>query len=223
MEVFNDLDGDLINLFRVMQSGNDFAVLRERLTYTLHSRAEYELAIQMRHAVDPVERAWSYFVRLNQGFGGNLGATVGRWARVKQKQFDHFSRRVELFEYYRERFQNVQIDNIPAITCIKYWDSPESVFYVDPTYLPETRTRHGKFAHEMTLEEHLELIEVLSKVEGSVVLSGYPNKHYEKLAWDKSELEWRSGYMKDHRQIRRTETVWLNLKAQEKRQGRLCI
>lgn len=81
-EVYNDLHGDLVNLFRCVQDEARFEKLAVRLEWTLYSRDEFALAIEtLQTSNDPDERAWAFFTAQNQGFGGKA-KSVGDWGRV---------------------------------------------------------------------------------------------------------------------------------------------
>jgi DNA adenine methylase len=82
VEVLNDLDGDIVNLYRVLQDKAKFEELAHRLIFTPYARAEFARALQI--AKDPkasdIDRAWAFFVKQNQGFGGKAN-NVGDWGR----------------------------------------------------------------------------------------------------------------------------------------------
>jgi site-specific DNA-adenine methylase len=83
VEVLNDLDGDIVNLYRVLQDKAKFEELAHRLIFTPYARAEFVRALQM--AKDPIatdiDRAWAFFVRQNQGFGGKAN-NKENWGRA---------------------------------------------------------------------------------------------------------------------------------------------
>jgi DNA adenine methylase len=201
VEVLNDLDGDLINLFRCLQDKETFAELQHRLTYTLYSRAEFMRALDIlrSNTKDPVLRAWAFFVAQNQSVGGihhsklgfgdwgrafsstrNMTATTSTWT----------SRLLHLHDWHL-RLLRVQIDCRDALDCIRYWDNDEAVFYVDPPYHPETRTDNGQniYANEPDHDFHARLVETLLARHGAVVMSCYDHAVYAPFAaagWQKA-------------------------------------
>lgn len=74
---------------------------------------------------------------------------------------------------------------------IKTYDTVETLFYCDPPYVLETR-KSGKYKHEMSLDDHRELVALLLKVKGKVILSGYRHPVYEPLeqaGWQRRDYE----------------------------------
>ena len=80
-----------------------------------------------------------------------------------------------------DRFRKVQIDNLDGLDCISQYDSPTTVFYVDPDYPDASR---GIYKHEMTDSYHVKLLELIFKSEGFFAVSGYHNILYDKQNWD---------------------------------------
>lgn len=97
------------------------------------------------------------------------------------------------------------------MACISKYDDPGTLFYVDPPYLPETRTAHDKgYRHEMTPDEHRQLADVLRSVRGMVVLSGYDSPLYRELYAD-----WRvtACAARGEKAVARTEVLWISPRA----------
>jgi DNA adenine methylase len=158
---------------------------------------------------DPVERARVFYVLTRQSFGSLVGES---WAYglVSMKSF-HNS--LSMFDPICRRLEQVQIENRPALDVIDCYDSARTCFFVDPPYLPETRVRLSGYHHEMTADEHSELLRLLKTVRGKVVLCGYPSEVYD------DELHgWRSVERNvavatgtvDQVRPRRIEKVWMN-------------
>lgn len=189
VEVLNDLDQRLVYLFRVLQDKDAFEKLCHRIVWTLYSRAEMERAIGIledwdQH--DDVSRAWAFYVCCNMGHGG-LKTNLGSWRRSfieKRGMADTTNKwrgRMRLLQYWHDRLTRVQIDCRDALEVIRYWDSVETLFYLDPPYVHGTRQSKRLYAHEMTDEAHRDLVDVLLSIQGMAVLSGYPSKIYEPL------------------------------------------
>jgi DNA adenine methylase len=83
-----------------------------------------------------------------------------------------------------ERLRRVQVCNQSATSFLLQYDSPETLFYLDPPYLPETRAAGAKEygAYEMTSKQHFQLLNCLTSLSGKWVLSGYPSKMYSEWA-----------------------------------------
>ena len=186
VEVLNDLNEDVVNVFRVLQSKETHEELRFRLMYTPYARSEFVRAIEMLKQTDltPVDRAWAFMVRQNMGFSGNIRASGETWSRAfisKQGPADTCNRwlmRLSMLDAWRWRLMMVQIDCRDALEVIRYWDSSDTLFYVDPPYVNETRKTLDAYAHEMTAEQHKELVGLLLGVKGKAVVSGYEHPLY---------------------------------------------
>lgn len=185
VEVYNDLNNDLVNLFRVVRDplmGPDFEAMVDA---TLYSRAEFERAIDITNSntVSPLDRAWATFVIHNQGISGKLHTSYGNWARSRENNINSrrwwgkYNRLLQI----RHRFEHVQIESRDALEVITAWDSPETTFYLDPPYVLETRAGRSYYAFEQPIEHHESLVQILLAVEGCVVLSGYEHAVYEPL------------------------------------------
>jgi DNA adenine methylase len=85
-----------------------------------------------------------------------------------------------------ERLNGVVIENRDAVTVMRRHDTPRTLHYVDPPYLPETRSPANKYdlkyrayRHELTRGDHIKLLAALKRLDGMVILSGYPSGLYD--------------------------------------------
>jgi DNA adenine methylase len=191
VEVLNDLDQRIVNLYRVLQDREKFRELLHRLIWTPYSRAEFARALEILKdpEADEVSRAWAFFVAQNQGFGGKARA-VGHWGRSIAKidrgmseAVNKWRGRLKVLSHWHRRLSRVQIDSIDGVEAIRYWDTPDTVFYVDPPYIPESRADYQtvRYHHEFPLEDHQRLVGVLLQVKGKVLLSAYDHPAYRPL------------------------------------------
>lgn len=215
-EVYNDLDGDVVSFFRCLQSPE----LRDRLvqacTFTPYARAEFELA--WLPTDDLVERARRVCIRAQMGFGsagatkGSTGLRTDTMRKYSTAQMDWAAYPPVLLDV-AARFQAVLIENRPAIDVMQQHDSDETLHFVDPPYVHSTRQMRnssGCYRHEMTDDDHTELLEVLGNLRGMVVLSGYASDMYADVlqGW---QIHSTSARMSAGRGTGvRTEVVWLN-------------
>jgi DNA adenine methylase len=236
VEVLNDLDGDLVNLFRCLQNPQTFAELRHRLLYTLYARSEYCRAVDILNdpsVSDPVMRAWAFFVGHNLGMSGRVQG-ASSWGRAFTSKCgiadttNRWMMRLSMLDEWHRRLLAVQIDNRDALEVIRYWDRPDAVFYVDPPYHPSTRIDKNIYAAETNHEQYVELVRTLLACQGAVVLSGYDHPVFAPLAdagWRKTRYTTvchaagrvrNSGLQGEgaaRRKVPRTEVVWANPKA----------
>ncbi len=181
VETYNDIDGEIVNFFRVLRSHKD--ELLEAIGLTPFSREEFELAIgQASTPLSDLERARRFFVRARQVRTGLAQtASSGRWAHClltsRAGMAGAVSRwlgSVEGLSEIAQRLLRVQIEHAPAIEVILRYDSPETLFYCDPPYPHEARGDNKAYSFEMTDTDHRALARVLQKVQGKVAISGYP-------------------------------------------------
>lgn len=185
-EIYNDLDEDIVGLFRVLRDSALSALLVEQLRLTPYARIEFQEAYA--HTDDPVERARRTVVRASMGFG-SAGATKGSTGfRIDTRRKygtaqDLWARYPDTLAPIIARLTGVMIENRPALDVIAQHDSDDTLFFIDPPYLLGTRQmqggHQGYYRHEMTDEQHVELLQALRKVKGMVVLSAYPHPLYE--------------------------------------------
>jgi len=210
-EVYNDLDADVVNFFKVMRDQPDD--LQRLLEYTPFARDE--LAAAYERTPDPVESARRLVVRSFMGFGASainhscmtgFRVSTNRGGRAQSNEWSNY---FELVPILAERLRTVIIENRDAVRVIADHDSENTLFYVDPPYVHKTRTRpdyHG-YAHELTDEDHAELAQLLQGVAGAVMVSGYQCELYDDLFKGWMRLD-RPTYANSA--SKRTESLWLN-------------
>ncbi len=112
------------------------------------------------------------------------------------------------------RLRRVLIENIPAVDLIRREDAPGTLFYCDPPYLHETRKSTAAYAFEMTEACHRELLDVLGKCKGKVMLSGYPSELYERSLgdWTRYTFDLPNNAATGKEKRRETEVVWCNFR-----------
>lgn len=185
IEVYNDLDGELVNLFTVLRHDGHYRDFRRRVALMPYSRAEFECCLaDLRRGVetDPVARAVSFYVVLNQSVSGKRLASNGDWSRNRTvNNADNWFRRQEGLMAVHERIRNVQLESRDALDIVKQWDTESTTFYLDPPYVLETRGRNRYYAVEPGDDFHRELVTVLLDVKGAAVLSGYDHPIYKGL------------------------------------------
>jgi DNA adenine methylase len=180
-EIYNDLDGDVVNLFRVCREHGEDLV--RALELTPFAREEFALAYQSTE--DPLEQARRLVVRSFMGFGSNSHCRVSgfraralRNGTTPANDFRHYP---EALCMIIERLKGVVIEHRPALQVIADHDTPETVFYVDPPYVSGTRDKGRDYRYEMTDADHGRLAEMLHTIQGAAVLSGYESPEYDAL------------------------------------------
>lgn len=211
IEVYNDLDDEVVGVFRVIQQPDTCAALIRLLRRTPYSRAEFELAFQA--TADPIERTRRAIIRAFMSFHHealfNPGKTTFADARHRT---GNSSKAHEWATYPRSlgavcrRLRGVIIERRDALDVLRAQDTADTLFFVDPPYLPATRSRSG-YRHELSEQRHIELLQRLQEVQGRVVLAGYPSWLYDGMlkGWQRVERQHRaSGSARP-----RTEVLWI--------------
>ncbi|HCI7046605.1 methyl-directed repair DNA adenine methylase [Klebsiella quasipneumoniae] len=221
-EVYNDLDGDVVNLFRVLRNPELNQRLQDAYRLTPYSRDEFCHA--QPPATDSVERARRMVVRACMGFGSaaGIGGNSGFRGDSKRK----YATAAHLWERYPEnlaalcqRLQGVIIENKDALSVMRAHDAQTTLHYIDPPYVPETRVQGNRYyAYEMTVEGHEQLLAVARTMTGMVMISGYDTEVYNDMlsGWAKTEKTSRISAGRGTKV--RTECLWLNPAAQQKQE-----
>jgi DNA adenine methylase len=214
-EVYNDLDGDIVNFFRVLRDPALRAQLEEALRLTPYAREEFELAWTLTAA--PLERARRTAIRAHMGFGSGGATQSNTGLRTDLKR--RFTTAQQDWASYPPaiaaagaRLSGVLIENRPAAEVLQQHDSPTTLHFVDPPYVHCTRVirSSGGYRHELTDSDHEALLALLLGLQGMVVLCGYQSDLYHRAlaSWEQHTTPARiSG---GRGTTLREEVVWLN-------------
>lgn len=230
VETYNDLDGEVVNFFRVLRHQKD--ALTEAIGLTPFSREEFGVACLLEPDLPALERARRFYVRARQVRTGLAQtASLGRWANCKGTSragmsgvVSRWLGGVEALPAIAERLLRVQIENRPAMDVIRLYDSANTLIYCDPPYLHETRGDTSAYGHEMTDGQHRELAEVLNAASGKVAISGYQcdlmDRLYPAPKWVKTTGAERTIHStKD----KRSEALWTNYDPREVLSGQSSL
>lgn len=214
VEVLNDLNGRLVNLFRVLRNPEQAGQVVDLLRLTPCAVEEYQDCREQSD--DPIEDARRLLVVGRQAHG-STGASGGKksgWRRASIKpsgplRGNDWQQIWQEVMTWSDRLRSVYIENDDALTVIDRWDSKDALFYVDPPYPASTRSsKSDGYEYEMTDDGHRELAARLNEVAGAVIVSGYPCELYDlELYPDWQRIERRA--LADKGQ-QRTEVLWLN-------------
>lgn len=218
VEIYNDLDDDLVNLFRVLRDGEAAKRLIGLLELTPFARGEWAAAYEL--AAEPVERARRLIVRSFMGHA-SIASRIDRTTGFRACNINANADPARSWATYPEalaavvdRVRGVAIENLPAEDIIRRWDGPNVVLYVDPPYVHSTRSQKrtrcapsNGYRHELSDADHVRLLELLSGCQALVVLSGYDSPLYaERLSgWRRVEMPALADGARE-----RTEILWLN-------------
>ncbi len=193
VEVINDIDGHLINFFRVIQHPEKRQTLIERLNYMPYSRQLWQ-DIRSRWKAgnipqDEIECSTQWFYLNRTCFSGDqkrggfaVPSTTGR------NPAQSYYNAIDNIEHIAKRLRGVTIECLNYAECIQRYDCPETLFYCDPPYL-NTEDYYGK--DNFALEDHYKLAELLHDIKGHAMVSHYSNELYDSLykGWHRYEYQ----------------------------------
>ena len=218
IETYNDIDGEVVNFFKVLRDKPDELI--RAIGLTPFSRGEFAKAIgSQKEKKSSIERARQFYIRARQVRTGLAQtASIGRWANCKLTSrasmagaVSRWLGSVESLPEIAQRLLRVQIENDTFTNIIKRYDSEETLFYCDPPYVHEARGDSNAYKHEMTDVDHRELAKVLHNVKGRVALSGYHCDLMDELFgdWYITEAQQKKCHSA---KTKRREVLWTNYK-----------
>lgn len=213
-EIYNDMDGEVVNLFRVMR--DDGQKLQNLLELTPFARDEF---IDSYLSVPSnLEQARRTVIRSFMGFGSSAISKMSTGFRANSSRSGttpahDWANYPKALPALIKRLQGVTIENRDALNVIKQHDAEFTLHYVDPPYPHETRTNGAssdvtQYRYEMTNSQHCDLAELLRTAKGMVVVSGYPCDLYDKELYSDWNRVTRKAFADGARE--RTEVLWLN-------------
>ena len=211
IETINDLDGNVVNLFKVIREHpKDLA---RQIEFTPWSRDEHQQSYEITG--DPLEDARRFLVRMWQGQKSKVTKSgwrnniipddtgLSRWGKLSECIFESSKRLLNAGNCL------VQIENKNAIELIQNYKRDYVFIYCDPPYVLSTRAGR-MYNHEMKDKEHIDLLNVLLQHPGPVMISGYESDIYNDML---------QGWKQDKKatlcEIRqeRVEVIWMNYEA----------
>jgi DNA adenine methylase len=227
MEVYNDVDQGCVTFFRVLRDPDLFPEFLRRAALMPYSRVEYETArAHWQDGTDLVEQALRWYIVARLSFSGDWGSSWGYDVTTgpHRRLAHHVSKwlsAVEGLPAFHARIQRCLIEGDDWAAILDRYDGPETLFYCDPPYVPDTRKpgSQDKYLHELTHADHEALVARLLTVQGMVILSGYDHAIYAPLtaqgwAQIRRDVPLRANNSRVSREGRRTECLWRNPAAQ---------
>lgn len=188
VEVINDVNGEVINFFKVLKT--KFPALQREVQATLHSRELYKKAMQIYNdpkSYSDVQRAWALWTATNQGFAGMIGSWG--FGKTNSKEKAVAAKRDNFIKAYEDRLRMVQVENTDALRVIARCHEKDAFIYCDPPYIGSDQGHYSGY----TETEYKELLNALSKVKAKFLLSSYPSKilsqYIKKFGWKTKKIE----------------------------------
>lgn len=223
IEVYNDIDSGLFLFFSILRDEDKANLLIEKIHLTPFSREEfYYCRDTWRNETDEIEKVRKWYVTVMQSFSTNMSS----WKPTKSKSRRGMAQAVSQWLGHIEnnlplaveRMKMLQVENMDFKELLKKYDSKDTLFYLDPPYIHETRKMSYTYEHELEDIRHKELVDILLVVKGKCILSGYDHPIYQPLednGWYKvylGEFAKRSIKTIDEEKEKGREFVWVNYK-----------
>jgi DNA adenine methylase len=215
-EIVNDINGRLMNFWRVLQDPGQFERFHRQVEAIPLARPEWEKAHGHCYGADAVADAVAFFVDCRQSLAGRMtGFTPPTRSRTRRQMNGNVSEwigAVEGLPAVHARLRRVLVENMPALDLIRREDTPTTLFYLDPPYLHETRVSTDAYAFEMSAADHRDLLDLIRSVKGKVMLSGYPSALYDKALanWTRHVFELANHAAGGKVKGRECEVLWCN-------------
>lgn len=207
IETINDINGDIVNLFRVCRENP--IELSEIIALTPFAREEFCNCYE--RSENPIEQARRTLVRYHQSFG-TTNSCKKSWRNV---QVAGGPRTATMWGYLPEtilkvctRLKDAQIENIDALTLIERYDDQDTLLYLDPPY-PLSLRKRNIYQNELSDEYHVKLLQLIKRSKSKIVISSYDNDLYNDMLedWDTAERETFA-----QMGLKRVEKIWANFK-----------
>ncbi len=203
-EIANDIDGNVVNLFKVIREhGDELAALVEMTPY---ARSEFETSLRASDC--HIEQARKFLTRTWQAFGSKTNSAS--WANTRSGEVfrpRYWSKLPDRILDVVQRLKTVQFENCCALELIERCNHPDTLLYLDPPYLSATRSTKC-YENEFDKESgHKELLQLAKKHKGYIVISTYDNELYsgELEGWGKSFAR-----VATHNGGSRVETIYIS-------------
>lgn len=190
IEIINDTNSDLVNLYQCIQNPDKRTKLVQILNETPYSRSIFK---QWKYGnespQDDVDRAARYFFLCKSSFAGDVvhGGFACPSKNTTRNPAMTYQNSIDALNHIAERLKGVTIECLNYVDCIQKYDSPGTLFYIDPPYYGH----EDYYGDSFTEQDHYRLIGILHSVKAKVMLSHYECDTYDQLyrGWNKYMFE----------------------------------
>ena len=217
VEVYNDINKNLVNFYRVIRDKEKFKIFYEVIKLMPYARTEYYDALNSLEKGDDVDGAIKFFIVARMSFGGKFGRG---WGYEKFTSTNSISSAVnawltsiEGLPYISNRLRKVQIDNRDYKVMMETFNDPQVFIYADPPYLNTLSDDWGTYEpwDEMG---HKEFLTRCLKSKSKIMISGLPSKLYDNMlsTWERVEIKKPLALQKKDKKSYVKEVLWMNYK-----------
>jgi DNA adenine methylase len=217
IEIINDLDDQIINLFDQLRNNSEKLI--SAISLTPYARKEYFDAKKVDDGIEPIEKARRFLISTMMTVNGAVGETGAGFSFSQSYSRDGREARVnrwynlpDRLEKVVERLKSVRVENRDARELLEMFiNKPATLFYMDPPYLME---RSHQYKHDIDEKFHIELLELSNKAKCMLLISSYDNELYneflsQKKGWTKTVIETNTADTSG-RKYERKEVLWKN-------------
>ena len=220
IEIYNDIDDYIVSLFRVIRNPNKFLTLKKLLEFTPYSRTEF-LYLKEKfknnnfndiHPDPEISKAYIFYYLTLSSFAAKKDTfAYTKSKKNKPKQYFNHLKKLILI---KQRLENVIIENLDFQTIFEKYDSPNTLFYLDPPYF----NIFNLYSFDFSLDDHKRLIQCIKNAKGKIILSGYDNELYQnelpptlnKFEFQRTIFLTNSNQLPNHQRQIKTECIWTN-------------
>lgn len=218
-EAVNDASEELVNFYEVLRGSDSFPEFKHLVSLTPFSEHDFKRSPPNQPA--SVRCAVAFFTRFRQsrqGIGKSWATPTSRTRRGMDENVSAWLSAVDGLPECHERLQRVAIHCTDALMFIRRCDHKRAFFYCDPPYLFQTRQSTGQYDHEMSFDQHRDLLGTLSMIEGRFMLSGYRSELYDSVAeihgWYRYEKQIDNKASGARTKPKQVEVCWTNYDAE---------
>jgi DNA adenine methylase len=177
VEIINDLDGDIANLFRVMSDREKGNELIERLSHVAYDRTVFDAAREEQKnnfkGYNSIEKAVLTYIMISQSFNAARSSfSKGGYASTELYHQDMLDNLPRVYE----RLEHVKIFNVDALDLLECYVDNEKVFaFLDPPYRHDLRGKNANKIYKCELSEiqQIRLLKIIRNAKAKILLCGY--------------------------------------------------
>lgn len=213
-EVISDIDKNLLSIFKAVRDEPQEFI--DRLKKIKYCEASFEKALdKTEHKFDDyIDQGVNEYVlrRMSRGGLKKAFAWSDRMRGGQPGDVNAWATMIKHLPMLAERIKNVSILHCDFRKAVKMWNEEGTLIYLDPPYLPETRTATSAYDFEMSEEDHLDLLNLVKDARAKIIVSGYPSPLYNKFfkGWRMSKKDMANHSAQGKKKARRIEVLWMN-------------
>lgn len=215
-EVINDIDPGLAHIFKALRDEpKEFIERLKRITY---SERAFKMALTRSKQVfeDYLDHAVNEYMlrRMSRGGMKKSFAWSDRKRGGQPGDLNAWETMLGELPLISERLKNTIVLNKSVFEVVKVWDEDDTLFYLDPPYLHSTRSEGSTqiYDHEMSVDDHINLLNFAKNARGKVIISGYSSPLYNRTlkGWRLKKKNIANHSSQAKTKERRVECLWLN-------------